>query len=626
MRGCSAFSVAFCFLLASFFTIGCPKIIPTPKKPVQSISLDRCPSMLALGTQEQLRAIIEPHDANQAVTWTSSNPSVATVTENGLVNALSLGEATIKVSSQAEGEKTNSCKITVVIPVSSVSIDGCVMQALQPGQTRALAAKVEPEGASQAVTWTSNNDNVATVDGSGVVTAGTTGGTAIIGVTTAEGGQQNVCAVTVTVPVTGVSISECSTASLPTGSTRTLAAAIEPANATNMGVSWTSNNTSVATVNVTTGVVTAGNTEGTARVTATTHDGNITATCDVTVAIPVTGVSISGCSITPLASGSMRTLTALIAPANATNRGVTWTSSNLSVATVNASTGVVTAGNTAGTARMTATTHDGNITAACDVTVVIPVTGVSISGCSTASLTPGQTRTLSATVVPANATNKGVSWTTNDTSVATVNVTTGVVTASNTGGTARITATTHDGSKTAFCDVPVTIPVTSVFLNGCPSFLLTAGERRTFTATVEPANATNKGVSWTSNNTSVATVSNGTVALHLGGTATITVRTDDGGKTSSCAIGAVPRVGGVIPHTTCQPGPYKIVGGGFHSNNISRVLLYTTTGDVYSLGFRVDNPTEITITSLPSVRVKGVIQVISTQGSASDTPEFLNMC
>lgn len=171
------------------------------------------------------------------------------------------------------------------------------------------------------------------------------------------------------VAVTGVSLNKNAT-TIAIGANETLTATITPANADNQAVTWSSNNTAVASVDQT-GKVT-GVSAGTATITVTTQDGNKTATCTVTVPDPsadpvaVTGVSLNKTS-TSLTVGASETLTATVAPANATNQAVTWSSNNTAVASVDQN-GKVTAV-AAGTATITVTTADGNKTATCTVTV-----------------------------------------------------------------------------------------------------------------------------------------------------------------------------------------------------------------------------------------------------------------
>jgi uncharacterized protein YjdB len=263
--------------------------------------------------------------------------------------------------------------------------------------------------------------------------------------------------------------------------------------------------------------------------------------------IPVDGVSLNASSRS-LAVGATFLLTATVTPDNATNRNVTWSSGNAAVAEVDAS-GLVTA-KAAGTATVTATTVDGNKTATCAITVTaatVPVTGVSLDA-STLSLTAGGTHRLTATIAPAGATNRNLTWTSGNSAVAEVDAS-GLVTAK-TAGTTTITVTTEDGNKTATCAITVTtatatVPVTGVSLNASV-LSLTAGDTYRLTATIVPANATNRNLTWTSGNSAVAEVdASGLVTAKTAGTTTITVTTEDGNKTATCAMTTTLRVTGV---------------------------------------------------------------------------------
>ena len=175
----------------------------------------------------------------------------------------------------------------------------------------------------------------------------------------------------------------------------------------------------------------------------------------------------------------------------------------------------------------------------------VAVTGVSLNK-NTATLTVGGTETLTATVSPDNATDRTVTWSSSDTDVATVD-TNGKVSAV-AAGTATITVTATNGTvdtsddKEATCVVtvnaaaPSVVSVTGVEINKT-STTLTVGGTETLTATVNPGDATDKTVTWSSDNTSVATVdANGKVTAVAAGTATITVTTTDGRKTATCSV------------------------------------------------------------------------------------------
>lgn len=496
---------------------------------VESVSIDPSSMTLTEDDTKQLTAVISPSNASiKTVTWKSLDPKYATVDENGVVTAVSAGMATISVTTD-DGKKTANCHVTVkakIIPVTGVSLDHTSLTLIE-GESETLTATVAPENATdKSVTWKSSNTSVAAVSSSGVVTA-KAAGVATITVITNDGSKTAQCNVTVSVPVSGVSLDKTSL-TLPVGDTQTLTATVSPSNASDKSVAWSSGNTSVATVS-STGVVTA-KAAGTTTITVTTKDGGKTATCNVTVVIPVTGVSLDQMSLTMVA-GDNRTLTATVSPSDATDKSVTWSSSNTSVATVS-STGVVTA-KAGGSATITVTTNDGGKTASCSVTVSVPVTGVSLNKTSL-TLSEGDTQTLTATVSPTTATDKEVSWASDNETVATV-TSSGAIVAKN-AGTAVITVTTHDGAKTASCAVTVKPRVTGVSLDNT-SISLTVGSTQTLTATVTPADALDKSVTWSSNNTSVATVSTyGVVTAKAAGTATITVRTNDGGKTATCTV------------------------------------------------------------------------------------------
>ena len=149
----------------------------------------------------------------------------------------------------------------------------------------------------------------------------------------------------------------------------------------------------------------------------------------------------------------------------------------------------------------------------------------------------GEVVTLIATINPSNASNRNVFWTSSDQSVATVD-NAGRVTALK-AGSATITVTPEDGGKTATCSITVReklYPVTGVTLDKT-SVELTEGDVTILTATVNPSNASNRNVYWTSSDQSVATVDNaGQVTALKAGSATITVTTEDGGKTANCKV------------------------------------------------------------------------------------------
>ncbi len=210
---------------------------------------------------------------------------------------------------------------------------------LKTGDSFTLLATVEPANATnKAVTWSSDNDAVATVSDAGVVEAKAVG-TANITVTTKDGGHTATCSVEVKnngtnpVHVTGVKLSPA-TLPLKLGTSHTLVASVEPANATNKAVTWSSDNDAVATVSDA-GLVEA-KTVGTANITVTTKDGGYTATCSFTVTaedVVLTGLTISP-SEASVEVDKETTLSLTFVPITATHKGVKWSSSEPTIATV----------------------------------------------------------------------------------------------------------------------------------------------------------------------------------------------------------------------------------------------------------------------------------------------------
>jgi len=377
---------------------------PLPAAPV-SVSVSPKTASLTTGGSRTFTATVT--GTTYGVSWSADGGSI---TQGGVYTAPATpGTYTVTATSVADTSKKDTATVTATAPVTSVTLDKGTM-ALAPGGTGTLTATIQPSGASnQNVSWTTSNPGVATVSGSGLNATVTAvgNGTATITVTTADGNKTATCAVTVATAVTGVTLDKA-TMALNTGGTGTLAATIQPSNASDQNVSWTTSNLGVATVSVSglSATVTAvGN--GTATITVTTAGGNKTATCEVTVTTAVTGVTLDKATMVLNTSGT-GTLAATIQPSNASNRNVSWTTSNPGVATVSVSglSATVTAvGN--GTATITVTTADGGKTATCTVTVTTPVTGVTLDK-ATMALNTGGTGTLAATIAPSDATNKTV--------------------------------------------------------------------------------------------------------------------------------------------------------------------------------------------------------------------------
>lgn len=332
------------------------------------VSLDQTSAVIEEGGFVVLNATVTPDDGTAPdVTWSSSNPSVATVDGWGIVTAVGMGDAIITARA---GEAYARCHVKVVHHTVSLDLSSATIEKYQ---TLQLHATVTPDDEyAPSVTWSSSRPGVATVSSDGLVKGYMTG-TATI---TATAGQSTAeCVVTVIpIPANAITLNEYEK-QMTVGGVFRLIATVHPEMASNRDVVWTmSPSDAISISSWDNDCIVMGLKDGQATVTATTTDGtNLSASCLVIVdggdpvVVPVESISVSPSSLT-MPVGANRQLTANILPANATNKLVIWTSKDESVATVSA-TGQVTS-HKIGTARITATTTDGtNLSASCWVAV-----------------------------------------------------------------------------------------------------------------------------------------------------------------------------------------------------------------------------------------------------------------
>ncbi|MBQ0165448.1 MAG: Ig-like domain-containing protein [Bacteroidales bacterium] len=487
---------------------------------------------------------LEPHfipeDAtDKTVLWTSLDPTIAKVSPEGVVTGLSVGETTIRALSQDGSNKSDECIITVE-PYYVESVDLSTKEiTLLVGNTFQVEATVLPNNATdKTLEWTSENPSVSWVSPNGIVMAESVGSTWITATSYDrfdDIGPFGQCVVTVgDIPVSEVSLIK--EIGIDVGEIRNIPWRVSPSNAADKNLVWSSSDTSVAVVS-TDGHV-KGISEGVAKIIATARDGAGAAdTCIVAVGnILVKSISLCLSYTETIRVGQETTVRATVLPSYAKDTSLTWTSSDETVATITSTFSeegsCYVKGVSPGSAIITATAKDGSgVYGSCTVTVNVAVSSISVTP-STASLAVGDTQQLSATVSPSNAINKSVIWTSSDTSVATVS-STGLVTAK-AKGTVTIKATAADGSGVyGSCTVTVKyIAVSSISVTP-QTASLTIGDTLRLSATVSPSNATNKNVTWSSDNTSIATISStGLVTAKAAGTVTIKADIHDrlGGK------------------------------------------------------------------------------------------------
>lgn len=256
----------------------------TVMQPVESVTICTHKLDLNVRTISQLTAKVLPSDAYDIlIVWSSSDPSIATVTNNGKVTAIAPGSAKIYATSNYNPEIKDVCEVTVLQPATGISLDRKEVE-LEEEESVQLHASVLPANASNKdVTWTSSDISIAMISPNGTV-YGIKPGQATIMATAVDGGFVDLCKVIVkakTVTATSLKLST-SSETLCIGKTLQLTAIIDPENVSDKTINWTSTDTKVATVD-SSGLVSALS-EGNTQIIASTTDGsNLSAICEITV-------------------------------------------------------------------------------------------------------------------------------------------------------------------------------------------------------------------------------------------------------------------------------------------------------------------------------------------------------
>ena len=436
------------FLLPIFILlIGCSKE-DTPV--VTSISFDKNEISIKVGESETLKVIHEPSDLPvPSYTWESSNEDVATIT-NGKVTAMSVGEATIKVTA-AELGLSASCKIKVNPVEAETIVLNTTNQELKIGDEFQLTATIEPENTTdKSITWESNDDKIATVTEEGLVKAVGVG-KAIITVT--SGNVSVTCNIEVEpIQVTGISLSH-EDIEIEITDEFELQATISPEDATNKKIIWSSSDEKIAKVSEN-GLIT-GLGEGKTIITAKSEDGGHTAQVNVTVNLK--GIKLTQNNILLAFPDGREVIHVLYSHNDKAYLEATWTSDNPEIAAV---TGDGVGTNSAlieakgeGETIITATSADGLKTATCTVKVEKIKVQQIVLNHSSLSLLPNETKQLSALVYPENAYNKELNWSSSNPTVA--SITQDGLLQANQFGSTTITVKSQDGGATATCTVNV---------------------------------------------------------------------------------------------------------------------------------------------------------------------------
>ena len=460
-------------------------------------------------------------------------------------------------TSEISVTKDNDAQIKVVVLATGITVDKTATTIVK-GATDKLTATLVPADANGTITWSTSDSSVATVSSDGTVTA-VKNGTATV---TAKCGDLSAqTKVTVINPLKAITITG-TTHSIKKGQTTQLGLTYDPADTTDsVAATWTSSNTSVATVSKT-GLVTALK-DGSTTIKATV--GNVSSTYDIAVKeVKLTGIKMEEKAL--IHKGDTKALTVEYTPADTTDdKTVAWSSSDSTVASVD-NNGIVTAVKP-GSAVITAKV--GNYQAACAVTVDAPLKEI-VPEKAIIDMVKKQTANIAYSVVPADTTDsKDVTYTSSDETVATVN-SDGKVTAKK-AGQATVTITGANGIKATVTVNVSEIPVNEVVLSAQDE-IIEAGAKKAITAILKPENNTddNQGVTWTTSDEKIAKVivdnedsHKATIEGVAAGSAVITATAANGTK-AECTV-KVPK------HITSitLPGAVELTRGASTTLNVT---------------------------------------------------------
>jgi len=481
------------------------------------------------------------------IKWVSLNDKVASVEMDSheptlaRITANSVGKVYIAVvANDVSQTQIDIIEVIVVAaPTGIVVSEHSVEDSIDNGSYR-LTAEIQPEGAQELeIFWTSSDEEIATVNNSGLVTYHSPGEVVI---TARVGDYTDTCIFRIVTPIRDILLSEKEKVMM-IGETLLLVATPMPIDATDKAVVWESSDTRVATVEES-GLVTAVG-AGTAYITCRAVKSDVSVSCSITVYQQVTEIQLNYEKLT-VRKGSVLWLYAQVVPDTAINQEVIWTSSNPEVATVDEY-GQITA-LASGVTEITVTSVDTGAKDTCVLTVSESVTGITLN-VRHMTIEIGEKFVLIPTVRPVEAEDKSVTWFSSDTNVAVVDQN-GVVTGIR-GGTTVIVCQTVDRGLIASCTITVNEYITDIKFAE-DEIYIPKGELKTLNLIVTPNTATNKNFEWKSQDESILTVdSSGMVYGVDYGTVIVTVSTTDGSeKKATCKVHVVKPVSKITLNET----------------------------------------------------------------------------
>lgn len=498
---------------------------------VTGINLDNTDITIYVGDKYRLSYTIAPANASELkLNWVSIDTKVATVDSSGYVTAKNVGTTVILVKATDGSGVETTCKVTVLQKATAIKPDVTDLT-MEVGDIYQLEVSITPATSSDTLSYESSNTKVATVNKKGKITAKAKG-TCIILIRTSSGtADPQYVNVEVTQPITELEL-DLNEATIYVGEELELELTIDPKNASDPEVEWKSANEGIATVNER-GII-KGISGGTTMITVVAVENEkVTNYCIVTVLEQVTEITIQ--EEAEVGVGKKLKLEATVSGEKATNKNVTWSTSNKKIAKVDEK-GVV-RGVKVGTCIIKVTAADGSgVYAECELTVINATESIDIDPSMTyVEIVVGESKTIKFEETPVEATYKPV-WSSSDEKIAIVNQK-GIITGIKAGST-TVVATAKDNpdiSGTVVVKVIDPVNATNITLDSS-ELVMTPGEEKNIVASFQPGNIT-ESFTWSSDNPLVCSVdSNGHIYAKQVGTANITLMTKNSGKKATVVV------------------------------------------------------------------------------------------
>ncbi|MCL1803756.1 MAG: Ig-like domain-containing protein [Eubacteriaceae bacterium] len=497
-------------------------------QPVVGLKPEATYMLMRVGEESLARVAVQPENAsNPKLVFMSTNPAIAKAGEEGEITALSQGKCEIIVKTSDGSNFEGYISVNVIESTSQIDLGPDIV--MRSGEQFQLSPSIMPKSALiDSLRYVSSNTEIAVVDYKGLITAVKEGKVTISAV--AGDGSDTSAKIAVTVVRVAEIRFAAKQATVHLGTRYSIKHTTYPLSDTESKIIWSSSEPKVASVDAY-GNVTASS-PGHAVITARAAENpKATASISITVDRLVESIQLSKSNVSMLAGGTDK-LVATVAPSNATNRTLSWASSDRAVASVSSS-GVITA-HAPGEAVVTVSAVDGS-GAKGEAKVTVTASAASIKATKKAyRIKAGDSQEIKYSLLPLNATIKTANFASSDESVA-IATRDGFIQAVSPGN-CEISITTTDGTNLSATASVEVIPVRAASISlSASSVALHIGEGLRLSAQVGPANATNQGYRLSSSNESAFIVTeSGAIKAVGAGTALITAVSSDGGYKSSC--------------------------------------------------------------------------------------------